>query len=215
MWMKTKVLLPGSGVGDVKLLIVEDQPIMRLGLVTFLKGKPGLDVLTDVSSREEAFEVLQDSPADLVLLPLRLHGRLLGPSVCRDLKAIPYPPRVLMYTAFSSPSESSLAFLAGADSLLSKTESEESLLQAIYATARAESVWQPEARTRAEAERLRDQMIEAGLTAREREVAGLVLQRRSNAEIARELFIEISTVKSHVSKVLQKLQMRNRDDLLA
>lgn len=188
---------------------------MRLGLLTFLRDRPGLVVAADLSSPDEALAALAADPPDLVLLPLRLHGLLLGPSVCRDLKALPDPPRVLMYTAFSSPSESSLAFLSGVDSLLSKTESEENLLHAIYATARGERIWQPEARTRPESEQLREQLIEANFTAREREVVGLVLERRSNAEIADELFIEVSTVKTHVSKILQKLGMPNREDLLS
>ena len=196
-----------------RILLVEDHPIVRLGLSTVLNAQDDLEVVAEAASFSEAMTAVHEISPDLVILPLRLGGVNDGLELCREVKSVEGGPRVMMYTSFTSPSDATLAFLSGADSYLTKDHPEGRLLETVRATAVGGRVWNANSDTGASAQKLEEQVRASSLTMREQEVLGFMLQRYSNAEIARELFIGIPTVKTHVSKVLQKLGVGSRKDL--
>ena len=200
--------------GDVRIVIVEDHPVLRLGMAVLFRTQSDMTVVAEASTREAAVAAA-DMGVDLVLVPIRLSGSMEGLEVCQALKRLGRPPLVLMYTSFSSPSDSSLAFLAGADSFLSKANSEHDLLEAVRATANGERVWRPDPLMQEQALLMKSTLEHTSFTSREREVLVLLLQRYSNPEISKVLCIEVSTVKTHVTRVLQKLGLASREALFS
>lgn len=197
-----------------RVLLVEDHPIVRLGLATVIGAQEDLTVVAEAEQAEEALAAVSATSPDLVILPLRLGGESAGLELCREIKSFSPAPHVMMYTSFTSPSDATLAFLSGADSFLTKDSPEHRLLETIRDTVGGNRVWSRNADTDRSARSLKSYVDESSLTAREREVLGFMLQRYSNAEIGKELFISVPTVKTHVSNVLQKLGVSSRRDLL-
>lgn len=196
-----------------RVLLVEDHPILRLGLATLLNAQEDLTVVAEAASVSETFTALEQQRPDLVVLPLRLEGDSAGLELCREIKSLEDAPSVLMYTSFTGASDATLAFLSGADSYLTKDHPESRLLETVRETARGQRVWRATAEAGASARSIESRVEESSLTSREQEVLGFMLQRFTNAEISRELFISIATVKTHVSNVLQKLGLERRMDL--
>ena len=196
-----------------RILLVEDHPIVRLGLSTVLNAQDDLVVIAEATSSAEAMAAVHELSPDLVILPLRLGGVNDGLELCREIKSVEGGPRVMMYTSFTRPTDATLAFLSGADSYLTKDHPEGRLLETVRATAVGGRVWNANSDTGASAQKIEERVRDSSLTMREQEVLGFMLQRYSNAEIARELFIGVPTVKTHVSNVLQKLGVGSRKDL--
>ncbi|MDN5855933.1 MAG: response regulator transcription factor, partial [Actinomycetia bacterium] len=143
----------------------------------------------------------------------RLESELRGIELCRELKTLHPAPRVLIYTSYNSAEDASASFLSGADSFVHKREDSARLLATIRSTIEGKRTWLLGAETAAESDRLQQAVERSGLTQREREVLGFMLQRFSNAQIASELFVELPTVKTHVSNILAKLGLQNRHEL--
>lgn len=198
-----------------RLLLIEDHPIVRLGLTTVMNAQEDMEIVGEVERASDALGAITRLEPDLVILPLRLEGESAGLDLCRDIKMLDPSPRVLMYTSFTSANDASMAFLSGADSYLTKDSPEQSLLRTIRETLAGGRVWINGAVAERSAAALQSGVEGADLTAREREVLGFMLQRYTNDEICGELFISIPTVKTHVSNVLRKLGFRNRRDLLS
>ncbi|MBS3182418.1 response regulator [Leucobacter manosquensis] len=195
------------------ILLVEDHPIVRLGLATVLGAQDDLEIVADAASAAEALTATARYHPDLVILPLRLGGVRDGLELCREIKSMEDGLKVMMYTSYTGKTDASLAFLSGADSFLTKDHPEGRLLETVRATAQGHRVWDLSADTGESARKLEARVQESSLTLREQEVLGFMLQRYSNSEIARELFVSIPTVKTHVSNVIQKLGIESRKDL--
>jgi len=195
------------------ILIVEDHPIVRLGLSTVLGAQDDLEIVAEAASAVEAMEAVPLLHPRLVILPLRLGGVRDGLELCREIKSMESGPKVMMYTSYTGRTDASLAFLSGADSFLTKDHPEGRLLETVRATAEGQRVWDLHSDTGESARKLEQRVHQSALTVREQEVLGFMLQRYSNSEIARELFISIPTVKTHVSNVLQKLGIESRKEL--
>ncbi|MFF2821720.1 response regulator [Arthrobacter koreensis] len=204
-------ILPDAAL--TRILLVEDHPIVRLGLRTVLEAQPDLEVCGEASSELEALGAVRDVRPDVVILPLRLGGDLRGVELCREIKNATDAPHVLIYTSYNSREDASSAYLSGADSFLHKGEKTSRLLDTIRAIASGRRVWILGSESAEQLEGLEQRVQGSRITSREREILGFMLQRFTNAEIANELFIEIPTVKSHVSSILQKLGLRSRQDL--
>jgi DNA-binding NarL/FixJ family response regulator len=195
----------------VRILLVEDHPIVRLGLRTAIEAEPDMTVAGEAETAEDAVRAVARLRPDLVILALRLEGELSGPGVCREIKERPRPPAVLVYTAFDSAADASASYLAGADGFLHRRTAPDRLLGSIRDTHAGRRVWVP-----------REQVAEPGaagqdpaaeLTPRERQVLGLILLRCSNVQIAERLGLRLPTVKTHVRGLLRKLGVRSRRDL--
>ena len=198
---------------QLKIVLVEDHPIVRLGLSTVLGAHDDLGVVAEATDSASALAAVSETSPDLVILPLRLGGVRDGLELCRELKSLEGGPRVMMYTSYTAHTDATLAFLSGADSFLTKDHPEGRLVDTVRATARGTRVWNVTQDTGASARNIEERVQGSSLTAREQEVLGFMLQRYTNAEIARELFLGIPTVKTHVSNVLQKLGIESRKDL--
>ena len=206
---------PGIPPGETvtKILLVEDHPIVRLGLRTVLEAQPDMQITGETSSESQALAAVKAARPDVVILPLRLGGELRGVELCREIKNAPDAPHVLIYTSYNSREDASSAYLSGADSFLHKGEKASRLLDTVRAIAAGRRVWILGTESSEQLESLEQRVQKSRITSREREILGFMLQRFTNAEIANELFIEIPTVKSHVSSILQKLGLRSRQDL--
>jgi two-component system, NarL family, response regulator DevR len=202
----------GGGSAPIRVMLVEDHPIVLLGLRTVVSTQPDMQLVAEAQTAEEVLSLTRGLRPDLVVLPLRLEGEPKGVEICREIKSTG-PARVLIYTSYNSGDDAAACLLSGADSFVYKGEDPARLLETMRATARGRRVWLLGGESRDESGRVKRLVESSGLTRREREVLGLVLQRRTNAEIAQELFLGLPTVKTHVSNILRKLGLRRRQEL--
>ena len=197
----------------MRILLVEDHPTLRFGLKLLLGSAGSFEVVGEVENAADAVRLAHDLRPDLVILDLRL-GEGSGIEACREIKALPDAPRVLVFTAHTSAEDVAGAVLAGADSYLHKGTEGPKLLEAVERTHAGGRVWLMPAENKEEAEiRLKKNSDKARLTPREKEVLALILKRRTNAEIAEELYISLYTAKNHVSSILRKLGLKSRREL--
>lgn len=187
-----------------RLIIVDDHPVVREGLVAALDGKNGLEVAGVFGSAEEAIAGAARARPDVVILDLELPG--LG-----GLEAIPrFAAPVLVLTAYGTDEDIHRALAAGAKGYLLKGAPLDDIERAIAAVARGESYLDPRVAARVIARPTRPR-----LTPREREVLRLVAAGRSNKEIAVALRISERTAKFHVTAILNKLGAENRAQAVA
>jgi DNA-binding NarL/FixJ family response regulator len=200
----------------VRVLIVDDDDLMRAGLRGVLASDDAIELVGEANDgREAAYRVRLLNP-DVVLMDVRMPD-LDGISATRELTAAHPEVKVVILTTFEQDDYIFGALSAGASGFLLKRTRPEELIAAIHTIAAGDSLLSPSVTSRV-VERMagqpqpdaeRDARIEE-LTPRETEVLELVARGRSNAEIAAELVIEESTVKTHVKRVLAKLDARDR-----
>ncbi len=195
----------------IRLLIVDDHPVVREGLRSFLGRRPDLEVVGEAGDVDSAVREAERAQPDLVLLDLMLPGGG-GVAATKQLQALDPAPRVLVLTSFVSDEQALGAVRAGAAGWLGKDVPPAELESAIRTVARGGSVLDP-----AIAGRLLSEVGSPGggdgldqLTPREREVLALLGLGRTNRELAQELYVSEKTVKTHVSSILSKLRLSDR-----
>lgn len=200
----------------ISVAIADDQPLVRSGLRMILESEADLSITGEASNGGDAVElVLTDAP-DVLLLDVEMPGTT-GLDAMRQLTAVGTATRVLMLTTFDLDEYVYEAMRSGASGFLLKDMSGEDIVTAVRQAARGVDALLAPALTR----RLIDRYAHARpaatdhtalqrLTAREREVLGLVARGLSNAEIAAELHLGETTVKTHVARMLMKLGLRDR-----
>jgi DNA-binding NarL/FixJ family response regulator len=203
---------------SIRVLIVDDQELVRTGFRLFLETQPGLDVVGEAGDGEEAIERARTLRPDVVLMDIRM-PTMDGVEATAKLTtgAIEPAPRVLVLTTFDLDEYVFGALRAGAAGFLLKDAPRERLIEAIRVVHSGEALLSPSITRRLiEDFAARSDPIEppaavlAELTPREREVLVLVAHGLSNAEIAARLVVTEATVKSHVGAVLLKLGLRDR-----
>ncbi len=198
----------------IRILVADDQQLVRSGFRMILGADPELEVVGEAGDGVEAVARARDLQPDVVLMDVRM-PRVDGIEATRQLSAREDAPRVLMLTTFDLDEYVFAALRAGASGFLLKDAPEAQLLAAIRIVADGGSLFAPTV-TRRLIERFADLGEQQappdldGLTARELEVLGLLARGRSNAEIAAELVVSEHTVKTHVARVLGKLGLRDR-----
>lgn len=192
---------------EIRVALVEDRPVLRLGLRTLVGAAPGMVVAAEAAGAEEALAAA--AGVDVVVHPVALAGAS-GPDLCRRLKELLPPPGVVVYTSSAAERDVAAAYLAGADGYVHESAAPEVLLDAVRRVAAGGRVW---AAAPAPPGPWAAAAAEEALTRREREVLGLLLQRRTNREIAEALVVGLPTVKTHVRGVLRKLGLARRGDL--
>jgi DNA-binding NarL/FixJ family response regulator len=202
---------------SVGILIVDDQALVRAGFRMILEAEPDLRVLAEAKDGAEAVEATRRVRPDIVLMDIRMPN-LDGLEATRRIMAAPgQPPRVLMLTTFDLDEYVFDALHAGASGFLLKDVPPEQLVAGIRVVAEGDSLLSPTVTRRLIESFVREhprtskppaQLEE--LTARELEIFELVARGLSNAEIADELVVSGTTVKTHVARVLSKLGLRDR-----
>jgi two-component system response regulator DevR len=197
----------------LRITLVEDHPIVRLGLKTVIDAQPDMTVVGEAETVADGIRRAADDGPDLVILALRLQGELRGIELCREIKNLPRAPAVLIYSSFNSSEDLSSSFLSGADGFVHKGADFERLLASVRAAHAGRRPWVPGAEAKEQGARLGHAVEESGLTPRELQVLGFMLQHLTNSDIAKELYVELSTVKTHVSSILRKLGLSSRREL--
>ncbi|MEU8390785.1 response regulator transcription factor [Micromonospora sp. NPDC048842] len=201
----------------VRVLVADDQEIVRTGLTIILNTQPGIEVVGGAGDGRQAVELARRLRPDVCLFDIRMPG-LDGIEATRALAGptVPEPLAVVVITTFDLDEYVYAALRAGARGFLLKEAGPDLLSQAVHAAANGDALIAPSVTTRllkafadADPAAPRAQPIEA-LTDREEQVLVAVARGRTNQEIADELYITLSTVKSHVTSLMTKLGVRNR-----
>ena len=191
----------------IKVLVVDDHPVVRAGVVGMLAGEDDVTVVGEASSGSEALVQLQASPADVVLMDLRMPG-LDGAQTTARIVADSPTTRVLVLTTYEADADIFRAVEAGAAGYLLKDATRSELLDAIRSAAAGRTVLAPSVATRL-LRHVREPAIDR-LSPREVEVLRLVARGLSNSEIGRELYISETTVKTHLLRAFAKLGVSDR-----
>ncbi|MFD1429893.1 response regulator [Lacticaseibacillus mingshuiensis] len=195
----------------IKVLIVDDHEMVRLGISTYLGVQPDLTVAGEAKDGQEGLDMALALRPDVILMDLVMPNMDGIEATKRILAAWP-EARIIILTSFIDDEKVYPALEAGAASYILKTATAEEIASAIRQTAKGESVLEPQVTTKM-MNRLTQkpkQELYDDLTNREREVLQLIAKGRSNQEIADELFITLKTVKTHVSNILAKLEVEDR-----
>ncbi|MGH3498021.1 MAG: response regulator transcription factor [Nocardioidaceae bacterium] len=201
----------------IRILIVDDDALVRRGLSMILGGSPDVEVVGEASDGLAALATVSRLKPHLVLMDIRM-PRMDGITATSRILAGPHRPQVIVLTTFDADDQVMQALAAGASGFLLKDTPPAEIVDAVHRVANGEPMLSPSvtaslirqvvsapsgtgaaARTRLDA-----------LTEREREVAVAVGQGKANAEIASELSMSVATVKAHVSRLLMKLDATNR-----
>lgn len=202
----------------IKILIADDQVLLSRALATILGSQPDLEVVATVHDGQAAVDTVVHTPVDLVLMDVRM-PKLDGVAALKKIRARPNPPKIVMLTTFNVPDTVKAALTVGANGFLLKDADPETLIESVRTVAAGQTVLAadvvghilPGALTVA-ADTLPSH-VQQGLsllTPREMEVLHAIGEGKTNAEIAAELVISATTVKTHVSNLLAKVHARDR-----
>ena len=194
----------------VRVLVADDHPLYREGVVRAIKERPDLELLGEAGDGRDALARIKELTPDVAVLDVKMPGldglQVLG-AVVRD----GVPTRVLLLSAFLDGQVVFQAVAAGAAGYLSKDADRRTIVEAILAVHRGETVLAPEVQAGVAAEiRARGRVDRPALSEREREVLELVAQGLASPEIGRRLFLSPATVKSHLQNLYEKLGVSDR-----
>ena len=199
----------------IRVLLVDDQPLIRMGFKTILETEPGIEVVGEAANGAEGVALATRLQPDVICMDVQM-PQLNGIEATRQLTAEGCTSAVLILTTFDRDDFLFETLQAGAAGFLLKTAEAEELIEAVQVLGRGEGLLAPHvtrrviARFAATPPRPEPQAAVAELTERERDTLLCLARGLTNAEIAAELFISSETVKTHVSNILAKLGLRDR-----
>lgn len=198
----------------IRVLLVDDHNVVRSGLATFLRAYDDLELVAEAKNGLEAIELCRQAKPDVILMDLMM-PEMDGIAATRMILAESPDIKIIAMTSFEDERLVHGVLAAGAISYLLKNVGSEELSKAIRDAVSGRSTLSPEAaRVLVQATRPNPQPP-TGLTEREREVLQLVVQGRSNQQIADALVVSLATVKAHISSILGKLQVASRTEAIA
>jgi len=202
----------------IRVVLADDDPLVRMGLVMLLAADDGIEVVAEAGDGREALAAVAAHSPDLVLMDIRMPV-MDGLAATERLRARPEPPEVIVLTTFDADDQIVRALRAGASGFLLKDTPPAEIVRAIHVVASGEALLSSAVTRRLIAHvaddettiRRRDALVQVDLlTDRERDVAIALGQGMTNAEISRELYMSVATVKVHVSRAMAKLALNNR-----
>jgi DNA-binding NarL/FixJ family response regulator len=203
----------------IRVLLADDQEMVRTGFRLILSAEPGLEVVGEAGTGVDAVTRARALRPDVVLMDIRM-PELDGLEATRVLVADPEPPRIVVVTTFDLDEYVYGALRAGACGFLLKDAGPRLLVEAVKAAAAGDALVSPSVTVRLLAHLAarpvaRTPQLTDALSPRELDVVRAVARGRTNAEIAAELFVSLSTVKTHLTNIQTKLSARNRVEIAA
>jgi len=202
----------------IRVLVVDDDALVRAGLSMLLAGAGDIEIVGEATDGREVAQAVAELEPDVVLMDIRMPG-MDGLAATELLRARDDAPEVIVLTTFEADDYVLRALRAGASGFLVKDTPPADIVRAVRAVAAGEPMLSPTITRRlighvtdsegGKRQRHAREQLDR-LTEREREVAVAIGQGKSNAEISRELYMSVATVKAHVSRVLEKLQLNSR-----
>jgi DNA-binding NarL/FixJ family response regulator len=201
----------------VRVVLADDQPLIRTGLRVLIADTPDIDVVGEAGTGTEAIRLARENRADVVVMDIRMPGL---DGIAATGKVVADGARVLILTTFDEDDYVYAALRAGASGFLVKDMALDDILTAIRVVAGGDALIAPSVTRRLIAQFAGRPVASGirrtlpGITDREREVLTLVGQGLSNAEIAETLFISVATAKAHIARLFTKLDARDRVQLV-
>ncbi len=190
---------------NVRVLIVDDHPVVRAGLASMLSTHPGIEVIGSAASGGEALALLEKIAPDVILIDLRMPG-MSGVETIRTIRLRKAPPKIIVLTNSETDEDIYQAVGAGADGYLLKNTSQDGILDAIRLV-RSNKRYLP---THIAAQ-LNDRMARSDLTPREHQILQLVAKGLTNKEIGSVFGISDNTARNHVNNITGKLEVSDRE----
>lgn len=203
----------------IRVVLVDDHPVLLAGVMAILNAEPDLDVVGVTGNGEEAVPLIELLQPDVVLLDIDLPG-MSGMAIAQQVRAVASKTAVIGFSAHADPVYIQALLSVGAAGYLTKDEPPEQIGNAIRAVGAGKTGWL--SRSAARLLMVAQQQAETDtstrpfpLTAREQTVLALVVQGKTNAEIAQELGVGTGTVKNHMHNIITKLRVQNRTEAVA
>jgi DNA-binding NarL/FixJ family response regulator len=203
----------------IRVLIVDDDALVRAGLTMMLDGAPGISVVGEAADGEQVPAALDAHATDVVLMDIRM-PKVNGIAATHRVRARTRPPEVIVLTTFDTDENVLRALRAGASGFLLKDSPPTEIAAAVRKVAAGDPILSPQITRRLMARAASDagayttaRAALAGLSAREHEVAMAIGEGSTNAEIAETLHISVATVKANVTRILTKLDLGNRTQI--
>lgn len=201
-------MTPEKGTTRLRILLVDDHPVVRHGLKAMFAERADMDVVAEAADGQAALDTLRSGTGvDVVLMDLRMGAGMDGVTAIRAITALADPPPVLVLTTYDTDADILAAVEAGATGYMLKDAPPDQLCEAVHTAARGQTALAPDV-----ADRLMDRLRSPvpTLSGRELEILGLLATGLSNRAISKRLFISEATVKTHLVHVFEKLGVDNR-----
>ena len=199
-------MMSQTTAGSIRVLIVDDHPVVRAGLASMLGTQTELELVGSASSGEDALRMLDEQYPDVILLDLRMPG-MSGVEMLQALKAANRQVRVIILTNYETDEDIYRAVQAGAQGYLLKDTSLREMVEAIRAVHSGKRYI-----PRHIASRLAERMVRTNLTSRELEILKMLSKGPTNKQIGHALGISDNTVRNHVLKIIEKLEVSDRTE---
>jgi DNA-binding NarL/FixJ family response regulator len=203
----------------IRIVVADDHPVVRGGLVAMLRTIPGLDVVGEASDGDAAVHAVLEHRPDVILMDVRMPGRD-GIEATRQIRELAPDCRVLMVTMYDDDATVFTAMQAGAQGYLLKDAEQDDIVRAVRGVVAGEAIFGPGVAARVLAyfsDPPRAVAAESPfpeLTDRERDVLDLLAQGRRNADIAAQLYLSPKTVSNHLTMIFAKLQVAGRGEAI-
>jgi len=196
----------GATEVGIRILLVDDHPVVRAGLASMLSSIPGITVCGAAATGEEALDIIDLEKPDVLLLDLRMPG-MTGIELLKAIRTRPVPPKALVLTSYSSDEEIYRAIEAGAQGYLLKSAPQSEIVAAIRSVYRGRNHISPRI-----AARLAERMVRWALIAHELEILEMVVRGLTNGQIGNALRISENTARNHVNSIIRKLGVSGRTE---
>ena len=191
---------------SIRILLVDDHPVVRAGLTSMLSTIPGLAVCGAAANGEEALQMVDSEQPDVLLLDLRMPG-MTGIEMLKAIRAKASPPKTLVLTSYESDEEIYRAIEAGAQGYLLKSTPQAEIVAAIHTINSGRHHIPPRI-----AARLAERMVRSALTQRELEILEMVVRGLTNKQIGHALQISENTARNHINSIIRKLDVSGRTE---